>query len=530
VFVHRRLVALLIVAFTALAVPAWASAAVFTVNGTGDGAKGSAGVSCTVALSECTLRAAIETANESSVGTDEITFDPGVFNGEAGDTIVPATLLPETTQPVDIDGSACNVGSVVPCLGGNAAVGGGLLVLAAGESKLRHLSINVPAGVVGIRAAGSAGVGLGDEILDNTITMPGSTPPSTGIETALGSSGSLIEGNKITAPLMSFNYPIALRGNSGRILGNELKGGSCCEAGVSLEHGASGNQIGGDTAASENLIEGFAGGAVGMFNSPTDSSHNEVRRNRGANESNFVSGASVVAPVITEALRASAGGTAEPGATVRLFRKQTESAGEIEGFLGEAEADSVSGAWKVTFTKAPVGTFVAATQTLSGSTSGLGESATLIEGPQEKAEREKAEKEQKAAEEREAAENAAKEKEAAEKGGGGGSGSSGSSNPAPAPGSQPAPTSPALAPTAPKVRITKGPKKSSTATTAKFKFKAEPAAGAKFECKLDGAKWGKCRSPKTYKKLKVGKHTFRVRAVAGGPRGPVTKFPFTVKS
>jgi CSLREA domain-containing protein len=530
VFVHRRLVAPLaplIVAFTALAVPAWASAAVFTVNGTGDGAKGSAGVSCTVALSECTLRAAIETANESSAGADEITFDPGVFNGEPGDTISPG-LLPAISTPTTLDGTNCNAGSATPCLTANN--GNVLLVLAAGETKVQYLSITVPSGMVGIRASGSAGSGPGVEILHNTISMPGNTLPSTGIETALGSSGSLIEGNKITAPLMSFNFPVALRGNSGRILGNELKGGSCCEAGVSLEHGASGNQIGGDTAASENLIEGFAGGAVGMFNSPTDSSHNEVRRNRGANESNFVSGASVVAPVITEALRASAGGTAEPGATVRLFRKQTENAGEIEGFLGEAEADSVSGAWKVTFTKAPVGTFVAATQTLSGSTSGLGESATLIEGPQEKAEREKAENEQKAAEEREAAENAAKEKEAAEKGGGGGSGSSGSSNPAPAPGSQPAPTSPALAPTAPKVRITKGPKKSSTATTAKFKFKAEPAAGAKFECKLDGAKWGKCRSPKTYKKLKVGKHTFRVRAVAGGPRGPVKKFPFTVKS
>jgi hypothetical protein len=85
-------------------------------------------------------------------------------------------------------------------------------------------------------------------------------------------------------------------------------------------------------------------------------------------------------------------------------------------------------------------------------------------------------------------------------------------------------------PKAPKVKITAGPKKSSTATTAKFKFKAEPAAGARFECKLDGAKWAKCSSPKTYRKLKPGKHTFQVRAIASGLTGAATKFKFTVKS
>ena len=86
------------------------------------------------------------------------------------------------------------------------------------------------------------------------------------------------------------------------------------------------------------------------------------------------------------------------------------------------------------------------------------------------------------------------------------------------------------APKAPKVKITSGPKKNSTATTAKFKFKAEPAAGAKFECKLDGAKWAKCTSPKTYKKLKVAKHTFRVRATARGLTGAAVLFKFTVTS
>lgn len=497
--------ALLLGALLALAAPAWASAAQFTVNGVGDKTKAEPGISCTAALSECTLRAAIEEANESSVGTDQINFDPAIFNGEVGDTIAPG-LLPAISTPTTLDGTNCNAGSTIPCL---AANGNGLLVLSVGETKVQYLSITVPSGMVGIRASGSAGSGPGVEILHNTISMPGNGEPSTGIEVSLGASGDLVEGNKITSAY-GLNYSISLRGNSNRILGNELKGGSCCEAGISLEIGASGNQIGGDTAASENLIEGFAGGAIAMFNLPFDSSHNEVLRNRGENGYSFISGASVAAPVITEALQSSVSGTAEPGATVRLFRKKTENAGEIEGFLGETEADG-SGDWKVSFAKAPTDTLAAATQTVGGSTSGLGETHHLAEEPE--SEQEKAEKAQKARE----------EQEAAEKGGGTGTGSA---SPGPATGT-PAPPAPATVKA--KVKITKGPKKSSTATTATFKFKATPAAGAKLECKLDGARWAKCKSPKTYKKLKPGKHTFRARAKANGATGAVAKYLFTVK-
>ena len=37
-------------------------------------------------------------------------------------------------------------------------------------------------------------------------------------------------------------------------------------------------------------------------------------------------------------------------------------------------------------------------------------------------------------------------------------------------------------------------------------------AGSKFLCKLDKKKFKPCTSPKTYKKLKPGKHVFRVKA------------------
>ncbi len=46
---------------------------------------------------------------------------------------------------------------------------------------------------------------------------------------------------------------------------------------------------------------------------------------------------------------------------------------------------------------------------------------------------------------------------------------------------------------------------------ATFRF-ASGEAGSRFRCKLDRKSYKPCTSPKTYKKLKRGKHVFRVRA------------------
>ena len=103
-----------------------------------------------------------------------------------------------------------------------------------------------------------------------------------------------------------------------------------------------------------------------------------------------------------------------------------------------------------------------------------------------------------------------------------------SNNPTPPAGNTTPITTPP--PKVPDTKITKGPAKSSKATTAKFKFTAT-VAGSSFECKLDNGKWAKCKSPQTYKKLKPGKHTFQVRAVAAGLKDPSpAKYKFTVKS
>ena len=47
-----------------------------------------------------------------------------------------------------------------------------------------------------------------------------------------------------------------------------------------------------------------------------------------------------------------------------------------------------------------------------------------------------------------------------------------------------------------------------------FEF-TSPTAGAKFECSVDGAAFKACTSGQKFK-LKLGKHTFLVRAVASG--------------
>lgn len=46
----------------------------------------------------------------------------------------------------------------------------------------------------------------------------------------------------------------------------------------------------------------------------------------------------------------------------------------------------------------------------------------------------------------------------------------------------------------------------------KFKF-SSTEAGSAFQCKLDRKPFKPCASPKKYKKLKPGKHVFKVRAI-----------------
>jgi Tol biopolymer transport system component len=65
---------------------------------------------------------------------------------------------------------------------------------------------------------------------------------------------------------------------------------------------------------------------------------------------------------------------------------------------------------------------------------------------------------------------------------------------------------------APNTKITDGPPDVVHKPKATFKFKAVPATGATFECKLDDKPFKTCESPKTYRRLSRGKHKFQARA------------------
>ncbi|HEY1853573.1 MAG TPA: hypothetical protein VGG40_03215 [Solirubrobacterales bacterium] len=81
-------------------------------------------------------------------------------------------------------------------------------------------------------------------------------------------------------------------------------------------------------------------------------------------------------------------------------------------------------------------------------------------------------------------------------GGGGSGGGSSTGTPTPAPATYKPP------------KIKKRPQKTTTSRTAKFVFQGQ--AGLRFRCKIDSKKFSSCRSPRTYKNLKPGKHSFRV--------------------
>jgi CSLREA domain-containing protein len=310
-----------------------------------------------------------------------------------------------------------------------------------------------------------------------------------GVYTTVGpnaAGGTLIEDNVIGESLAN---GVLLEGNSSEVLGNAVyKSGA---AGVRIRNSLSfptvnstENLIGGEVPTDENNINESGGDAIEIDNSGGEgASQNEVARNRGAKNAGFFidligsqTNGGVLPPAFATSVQSSAGGTAEPGALVRVFRKETAEAGELESFLGEAIADG-SGNWKVNYPgQIPVGTIVAATQTnTAGGTSELTTATTNADpitpgggdtGPKAKDPKDDKGKDKKA-------------KDAVLE-----------------------------------TTILKGPKARTRARTVKFRFSASEK-GAKFECRLDRKKFKPCKSPKTYKKLKPGKHVFKVRAVKG---------------
>ncbi|MBS1883220.1 MAG: right-handed parallel beta-helix repeat-containing protein [Actinobacteria bacterium] len=379
----------------------------------------------------------------------------------------------------------------------NAEMSGGIKSLFAGSEIVRN---DIVGGGPAILTAEPDG-GVGNLIRGNMLTEPSTAGIS------VENSANVVSANTIaksagTGIEVEKDGPAAppFADESNVVIGNTITeaGGIGIEIGSNATH----NRVGGDAPGEANTItkSGGAGerdGAITIV-SRTEG-RNEVAANTGfGNSPRFIKlishggpekpNGGIKPPAFATVLQSSAKGTAEPNATVRIFSKASAETGELGALLKVVKADA-AGNWSATYATVPVGTLVTATQTSSErATSELTTAVAAGADPSS---------------------------------GGGSSGSGSTSSPPPPP--PPAP------PKAPKVKITAGPKKSSTATTAKFKFKAQPAAGAKFECKLDNAKWARCSSPKTYKQLKVGKHTFRVRAIASGKTSAAAIFKFTIK-
>jgi len=340
-------------------------------------------------------------------------------------------------------------------------------------------------GSIGIEQRGGVGHLTGNEVIGGSIGIYAKGEPG----------GGLIASNLIEA---ASENGVLVEGPDNEVRANTvLESG---EAGIRFRNppgiAMTGGLIGGSTDEKENVIEGSGGPAIEIVEAAEEpGSVTEIARNRGNSNGglfiDLVNGANegILPPTFTAATQTKAEGTAEPGATIRVFRKASAEAGELESFLGEAVADG-SGNWKVAYGSVPAGTIVAATQTdTNGGTSELATTTAATEP------------------------------------GGGGSGNGGGNSGGGGGNGGNKDTTP------PDTKIVKAPPKKTHKTTVKFKF-TSTEAGSTFECKLDKGKFKKCGSPKTYKKLKPGKHAFQVRAIdkAGNVDPTPAKRKFTVLS
>lgn len=291
--------------------------------------------------------------------------------------------------------------------------------------------------------------------------------------------GNLIAGNSIIEPEAN---GVLIENDLNEVVGNIITeaGG----AGVRIKNPdtllvATGNLVGGDSESEENVFLGNGGPAIEIFDEvdASEESENEVARNKGlANGTLFIdlvgeANAGIQPPAFATSTQSTASGTgAVANARIRVFANATKSPGQIGGFLAETVADG-KGNWKVTYPSIATGTAVGATQTNpAGGTSELSyATATADPSP-----------------------NKDKTKEPRVIG------------------------DPLCAFTRGKCRypetvITRAPKAKIRATTVKFRFSSD-MPGSSFKCKLDRKPFKKCKSPKTYKGLKPGKHVFKVRA------------------
>lgn len=336
------------------------------------------------------------------------------------------------------------------------------------------------ASILGNEIGLDGGTGIAQQGFAATIAGNLVAGAETGVRVYNEAHGSLVEGNTVSDIK---GAALLLETNGNGVFANHL--GDAGAAGIRIAgvppFGVGGNLIGGSTAASENTIDGSAGAAIEIED--VEESWNEVGRNRGAgNAGPFIDllpaessagdpNDGIQPPPIAAISETGAGGFAEPGAIVRVFRKDSPAPGELESFLGEATADA-EGNWSLAFpTSLPAGTNIAATQTVGGGTSELSITAVPLTG--------------------------------------------GTPPPPPDAGAQ-GDRKP------PRTRMLRQPRRVRVGAVARFSFTANEA-GSSFQCSLDRARFRPCESPRKYRLARPGKHLFRVRAI--DPAGNVDATP-----
>jgi CSLREA domain-containing protein len=261
----------------------------FTVVSNGDGSDASPGdgTCSTVApadASTCTLRAALEEADANS-STDTIRIE---FKLPAGSTtITPGSLLPFITRPVIIDGTTQTgfMGTPLVELSGSSAGSNAVgLRVQAGSTTIRGLVINGWSND-GIELQGPAGSNvvagnyIGTNVSGTAAVANGAGATGgdhAGVFIASGSSLNEIggtnvgDGNLISGNAGQFNVLISGSNNNvveGNTIGPNATGTISIspfpQTGVLIS--GSGNRIGGQTAASRNVISGNPGKGIDIL-------------------------------------------------------------------------------------------------------------------------------------------------------------------------------------------------------------------------------------------------------------------------
>jgi len=242
---------------------------------------------------QCSLRAAIETANAND-GPDTIKFN---IPGAGTHTITTLTQLPSLSETATIDATTQPGYSGTPLieLSGNSSLGGIGFAAGSNSSVLRGMAINRFGAGVGI---GSSGVtvekcyfGLSPDgspagtTSDNVIAVDVRGAAAT--NNTIGGVGNL--GNVISNS--NFGVAISQGASSNKVFGNKIGTNAAGTSaipngnGVVME-GATGNQVGGETAGQGNLISGntTTGVLINLSSSNNTITGNKIGTNASGTE------------------------------------------------------------------------------------------------------------------------------------------------------------------------------------------------------------------------------------------------------